>query len=269
MRLSIDHRTSYRFTAPQVRLVQMLRLTPEDTHDQTVASWRIDVDCDARLRTTRDGFGNIVTMRYAEGPLTAIDVAVTGEVLTSDNPGVLRGALDPLPPRVFCRSTPTTEPNDALAKFAARATKGDATLDGLHALNLSLHERFKVLNRRGDPARTVVDIFAGKEANPRDLGQLMVAAARSLGAPARYVSGYCLSGFGGANRPTPHGWAEVWIDDLGWVSFDPCFGTSADESYVRVAIGLDAAGAAPVAGYRMGEGDEELRAEVSVETVEE
>ena len=101
------------------------------------------------------------------------------------------------------------------------------------------------------------------------VGPAHVAAARTLGAPARYVSGYCLSGFGGANRPTPHGWAEAWIDGLGWVSFDPCFATSADESYVRVAIGLDAAGAAPVAGYRMGDGDEELRAEVSVETVDE
>ena len=269
MRLSIDHRTSYRFSAPQTRLVQMLRLTPEDTHDQTVAAWRIDVDCDARLRTTRDGFGNIVTMLYAEGPLTAIDVAVTGEVLTSENPGVLAGALDPLPPRVFCRDTPTTEPGDALAKFARKVAGEMPALDALHAVNGALHERFKVLNRRGDPARAVTEIFSGKEANPRDLAQVMVAAARSLGAPARYVSGYCLSGFGGANRPTPHGWAEVWVEDLGWTSFDPCFATSTDDSYVRVAIGLDAAGAAPVAGYRMGDGEEELRAEVSVETVEE
>lgn len=269
MRLSIDHRTSYRFSAPQMRLVQMLRLTPEDTHDQTVASWRIDVDCDARLRTTRDGFGNIVTMLYAEGPLTAIDVSVTGEVLTSDNPGVLRGALDPLPARVFCRATPTTEPGAQLAKFAAGVTDGDTSLGAMQAVNSALHKRFKILNRRGDPARTVTEIFAGREANPRDLGQVMVAAARSVGAPARYVSGYCHSGFGGANRPTPHGWAEVWIDGLGWVSFDPCFGSSTDDSYVRVAVGLDAAGAAPVAGYRMGTGREELRAEVSVDTVEE
>lgn len=269
MRLSIDHRTSYRFSAPQTRLVQMLRLTPEDTHDQTVASWRIDVDCDARLRTTRDGFGNIVTMLYAEGPLTAIDVAVTGEVLTSDNPGVLRGALDPLPPQVFRRSSPATEPGEALERFTTKTTGGDATIETLHILNGALHERFRVLNRRGDPSRTVVEVFAGREANPRDMGQLMVTAARVLGLPARYVSGYCLSGFDGANRPTPHGWAEVWIEDLGWVSFDPCFATSADESYVRVAIGLDAAGAAPVAGFRLGEGEEELRAEVSVETVEE
>lgn len=269
MRLSIDHRTSYRFTAPQSRLVQMLRLTPEDTHDQTVASWRIDVDCDARLRTTRDGFGNLVTMLYCEGPLTEIEIAVAGEVLTSDNPGVLKGALDPLPAPVFRRATPATEPGPALAAFVADVAGERAPLDALHAVNSALHGRFKVLNRRGDPARTTAAIFAGREANPRDIAQVMVAAARLLDAPARYVSGYCLSGFGGASRPTPHGWAEAWIRDLGWVSFDPSFGMSADDSYVRVAIGLDAAGAAPVAGYRLGPGREELKAEVSVDTVEE
>ena len=59
MRLSIDHRTTYRFTAPQGRVVQLLRVTPPDTHDQTVAEWHIAVDCDARVREHRDGFGNL------------------------------------------------------------------------------------------------------------------------------------------------------------------------------------------------------------------
>lgn len=269
MRLTIDHRTSYRFTAPQKRLVQMLRLTPEDTHDQTVAAWRIDVDCDARLRTARDGFGNIVTMLYAEGPIDAIEIAVTGEVLTSDMPGVLRGALDPLPPPVFRRSTPATDPDADLRQFVASAAVGAEPLAALHALNAALHRRFRILNRRGDPARTAAETFHGRDASPRDMAQLMVAGARVLRCPARYVSGYCLSGFGGAARPTPHGWAEAWVDRLGWISFDPCFGASADESYVRVAIGLDAAGAAPVAGSRLGPGREEMRAEVSVDAVEE
>ena len=70
MRLSIDHRTVYRFSEPQSRLVQMLRLTPENTHDQTVAGWRIDVDRDGRVRGGRDGFGNAVTMLYVEGRWT-------------------------------------------------------------------------------------------------------------------------------------------------------------------------------------------------------
>lgn len=264
MRLSIDHRTTYRFTAPQARLVQLLRLTPEDTHDQTIASWRIDVDCDARLRTVRDGFGNLVTMVYAEGPLTSIEIAVTGEVLTSETPGVLKGALDPLPPRVFCRSTPTTEPDRAIAAFARRAAAGDDAIARLHALNIALSGRFRVVNARGDVQRTVAEAFRDRHASPRDMAQMMVACVRSLETPARLVSGYCLSGFGGAARPTPHSWAEAHVEGLGWTSFDPCFGLSADENYVRVAVGLDAAGAAPVAGSRLGPGREALEAEVSV-----
>lgn len=269
MRLSIDHRTSYRFSAPQSRLVQMLRLTPEDTHDQTVAAWRIDVDCDARLRTTRDGFGNLVTMLYAEGPISAIEIAVSGEVLTSETPGVLRGALDPLPPRVFCRSTPATEPGPGLGAFIAKIAGDVSGLKALQAVNAGLHTRFRIFNRRGDPGRTAAEAFASRDASPRDMAQMMVAAARLLGGPARYVSGYCLSGFGGATRPTPHGWAEAWVDGSGWVSFDPTFGVLTDDSYVRVAVGLDAAGAAPVAGRRMGSGYEVMEAAVSVDTLED
>jgi transglutaminase-like putative cysteine protease len=269
MRLTIDHRTRYRFDRPQTRLVQLLRMTPEDTHDQTVVAWRIDVDCDARLRTTRDGLGNIVTMLYADGPLDGIEIAVTGEVLTSETPGVLKGALDPLPPRVFCRATPTTGADAAMTAFAHGVMGEGPVLHGVHKLNSALNQRFRVVNRRGDPARSAADAFAARDASPRDMAQMMVACARALALPARYVTGYCLSGFGGASRPTPHAWAEVSIDDLGWVSFDPCFGLSADENYVRVAVGLDASGAAPVAGSRLGPGSEEMEAAVSVEAAEE
>ena len=267
MRLSIDHRTTYRFTRPQRRLVQMLRLTPEDTHDQTIAAWRIDVDCDARLRTARDGFGNHVTMLYAEGPLDGIEIAVTGEVLTSDTPGLLRGALDPLPPAIFCRSSPLTQADAALGAFVAEVATGADRVAALHALNLALHRRFRVFNTRAQATTTAAEAFALSDAAPRDMAQMMVAAARLLGSPARYVSGYCLSGFGGATRPTPHGWAEAYVDGVGWMAFDPCFGLPADENYVRVAIGLDAAGAAPVAGSRLGSGEERVTAAVSVDSV--
>lgn len=269
MRLTIDHRTIYRFDRPQTRLVQLLRMTPEDTHDQTIATWRIDVDCDARLRSARDGFGNIVTMLYADGPIDGLEITVTGEVLTSETPGVLKGALDPLPVRVFCRATPTTAADAAMMRFAAD-TLGDAPrLHGLHKLNAAINERFRILNRRGDPLRSAAEAFAAADASPRDLAQIMVACARAVGQPARYVTGYCLSGFGGASRPTPHAWSEVYVDGLGWVSFDPCFGLSADENYVRVAVGLDAVGAAPVAGSRLGQGREEMEAAVNVGVVED
>jgi transglutaminase-like putative cysteine protease len=266
MRLSIDHRTTYRFTEPQARVVQMLRLSPEDTHDQTIASWRIDVDCDSRLKAGRDGFGNKIMMLYAQGPVTEIEIAVTGEVLTADAIGVLRGAHETLPPPLYLRPTELTPANSALRDFAESVTGSEDGIERLHLLNGALKRRFKLDVGRPKQGLDAGAAFARPTATSRDMAHMFVAAARAIGMPARYVSGYCNMALEGV---TPHGWAEAHVDGLGWLGFDPCFGLAVDESYVRVAIGLDAAGAAPVAGVRLGTGRELLDVDVQVEQVEE
>lgn len=263
MRLAIDHRTSYRFSTPQARLVQLLRLTPEDTHDQTVAGWDIHVDCDARMRAARDGFGNRVTMLYVEGPIDSIEIAVSGQVLTNPTNGVVHGADEPLPPALFLRATALTRIDAAIAGFA-ESIRSENDLDRLHRLNRAVNGRFALARVRPVQGRPAAEAFARDTATPRDLAQVFIAAARHLGAPARYVSGYWPVGEAGAARSTPHGWAEAHVAGLGWVTFDPSTGRSADESYVRVAVALDSAGAAPVAGSRLGEGREQLDVDVSV-----
>ena len=264
MRLSVDHRTTYRFTEPQTRVVQLLRLTPGNSHDQTVASWDIHVDCDARMRTGRDGFGNITTMLYAEGPLERITIVVAGEVVTSHSDGVVHGVAEALPPALFLRATERTPADPDIAGFAHEVAGGESRLAALHRLNEGLHARRPVDWRRGNPALHAGEAWRSGASTPRDLAKIFVVAARSLGAPARYVSGYHLTEVDGEHLPAPHGWAEAHVDGLGWVGFDPCTGRCPEESYIRVAVALDAAGAAPVAGSRLGEGAEELDVDVTV-----
>jgi transglutaminase-like putative cysteine protease len=264
MRLGIEHRTTYRFTAPQARLVQMLRVTPANSHDQTVASWRIDLDCDARLSEGRDGFGNPVTMLYADGPLDRIEIAVVGEVVTSHSDGVLRGVVETLPPILFLRATAATAADPAIAAFAAGTAAGKPTLAALHTLNRALHERFAVDHGMPEAGLSAAAAFGRARATPRDLAQIFAVAARAIGVPARYVTGYSIAHGLGHHRPTPHGWAEAHVEGIGWIGFDPCTGLSPEEHYVRVAIGLDAGGASPVAGSRMGEGEELLDVDVQV-----
>ena len=263
MRLSIDHRTSYHFTDPQVRLVQLLRMTPENTHDQTVATWHIAVDCDAKTRRHRDGFGNCTTMLYIEGPIDDIEISVTGEVVTSDSNGVLNGAAEPLPPMLFLRGTPATSADPAIADFA-RETRGEGSqLSALHRINRALKDRFALDRERPAPGLAATDAFAMERVTARDLAQIFIAASRSIGVPARYVTGYC--DLAGDHRPTAHGWAEAFAADVGWVGFDPTLGESPEDHHVRVAVALDAAGASPVAGSRLGDGREELDVEVTVQ----
>ena len=54
-----------------------------------MVEWRIDVDCDARLKNGRDGFGNETQMLYIDGPIDHIGLTVTGEVLTEDRAGMV------------------------------------------------------------------------------------------------------------------------------------------------------------------------------------
>ena len=268
MRLSVDHRTTYRFSVPQARLVQLLRLTPSNSHDQTVARWDVHVDRDARMRRGRDGFGNIVTMLYTDGPLDRIEISVSGEVVTSHSDGVVQGVVETLPPAVFLRTTELTPADPAIAAWAAVQAGDQPRLAALHALSAAMHARGTV-----DWAHRPSGLDAGTAwgegaATPRDLAQMFVVAARSIGAPARYVSGYHLPDQDGEHLPAPHGWAEAHVDGLGWVGFDPCTGRCPEESYIRMAAALDSAGAAPVAGSRSGRGDEELDVDVTVHRAE-
>lgn len=263
MRLAIEHHTQYRFSEPQSRLVQMLRLTPSDTVDQTVLSWRIDVDCDVRLRDAVDGFGNKVTMLYAEGPIDGIAITVAGQVLTTESNGVVRGSHEPLPEGLFLRTTPRTEASDALAAFARPALGGEgATLDRLHRWNRALAKRFPGATDLPDSGMPAAQAFVAPRPSSRDVAQVFIAAARAFDVPARYVSGYRQSESGSC---APHGWVEAWVEDLGWVGFDPSAGISPDEQYVRVAVGVDASGAASIAGSRLGQGGEEMKVDLHVD----
>jgi transglutaminase-like putative cysteine protease len=263
MRIAVDHRTRYRFSKPQARLVQLLRMTPQDGQDQTVVHWHIGVDCNARLREGRDGFGNRVTMVYAAGPIAALEVHVTGEVLTADGNGIVGGAWEPLPPTLFLRTSERALPTPEIAAYAAEHVRAEP-LAGLHALNLALSTRFAAAPEHHDAGRIASEVFGdGAAASPRDLAHLFIACARSLALPARYVSGYRAQG--GEALPAPHAWAEAHVGDLGWIAFDPSSGICADETYVRVAVGLDAATAAPMAGSRVGEGQEALDVELHVQ----
>ena len=248
MRLSVDHRTRYRFAFPRSRLVQLLRVTPDDNDDQTVTDWDVHVDCDARLRTGRDGFGNRTVMLYVEGPVAEIELSISGEVLTSDGAGVVHGSVEPLPPALYLRATDLTPAEPAIAAFAADTCRGKQdAIERLHLLNDAVHRRC-AWRDDADPLG-VVKAFDQKTGAIADLAQTFIVAARSLGLPARYVSGYRAAS---ADLATPHAWAESFVDGLGWVTFDPTTGLSAGEGYIRTAVALDAVGAAALAGPGLG-----------------
>ena len=108
-------------------------------------------------------------------------------------------------------------------------------------------------------------------ANPRLVFALLLgasaailAAARLLGAPARYVSGYVHVENASEVQTASHAWAEAWVENLGWVGFDVTNAVCPTDAHLRLAVGLDYLGCAPLRGIRRGGGNETMRVEVEV-----
>jgi transglutaminase-like putative cysteine protease len=266
MRILISHDTVYRYADPPSGVIQTLRMTPRNHDGQYVGAWRIDISADCRVDAQEDSFGNLTHTFSAEGPVSELSVHVEGEVDTDDTHGVIRGAIERFPPALFLRETQLTAPDAALRDLAA-AAKAEAkpdTLSVLHALLAAVHSAMTFDTDPTHAATTAQESFAIKRGVCQDLTHIFIACARSLGIPARYVSGYFYRADGVIDQNAGHAWAEAYVDGLGWVAFDAANKISATDAHLRVAIGLDYLSAAPIRGTRYGGGDEALTVSVRV-----
>lgn len=216
------------------------------------------------LRPSEDSFGNLIHTFWAAGPLEQLTVTVEGEVFTENTGGVLSGSAERLPRTLFLRETALSKPDAAIREFAADTAAGAEPLDALHALMGALHRRMKFRTGVTDTTTAAKDAFAAAEGVCQDYTHIFLAAARSLGIPCRYVSGYLRHNDGRDTYEAGHGWAEAHVENLGWVGFDAANCISPDDSYIRVACGLDYLDAGPVRGVRHGVADEEMNVEINL-----
>jgi transglutaminase-like putative cysteine protease len=256
MRIRVRHATTYTYDEPASGVIQALRVTPAEYEGLEVLNWRVDVDVDGVLRAGRDAFGNRLQLFYAEGPLTQLTVRVTGEAEVRETAAVVRGAPEPFAPAIFLRSSPLTAADDALRAWAAKIPGAD-TLSRLHGLMAELHERLRYDTEATGVETTAAQAFAAGHGVCQDYAHVFIAAARSIGVPARYVSGHLCRDETG-DQEAAHAWAEAFVPDLGWTGFDAAGGVCPDQTYLRIAVGLDYLDAAPVRGARRGGGQEHL-----------
>ncbi|WP_024507140.1 transglutaminase family protein [Bradyrhizobium sp. ARR65] len=266
MRLKISHATTYRYDPPASGVIQILRMTPGSHDGQYVADWQIDVSTDSRLDAHEDAFGNVIHV-MTNGNTADLTITVEGQVETHDNGGVLRGTDERFPPGLFLRQTALTAINPAMANFVRelRAESEGDVLGFLHALMTHVNEHMTFDEDPTHSGTSSAEAFALKRGVCQDYAHIFIACARSGGVPARFVSGHFLRSDGMINQPAGHAWAEAYVPDLGWVGFDAANCICTTDSHVRVAIGLDYLGAAPVRGTRYGGGTETLSVAVKVE----
>jgi transglutaminase-like putative cysteine protease len=108
----------------------------------------------------------------------------------------------------------------------------------------------------------------------QDFAHLMLAALRSLGLPARYVSGYLLT------RPpegrerlvgadVSHAWVSLWVPGAGWIDLDPTNDLIPEDAHITLAWGRDYGDVSPIVGLVYGGGEQTLDVAVDVAPVRE
>lgn len=268
MRLFIRHETQYDYDAPLAYSAQRLYLWPVDFATQTTISWRIDAPGIEKALSYTDGFGNRVHILTFEAPAGPVSIVAEGLVDCADAAGIVRGLHSPAPEAIFLRTTKATLANAAIRGLTDRHLSGKPTLAGLHGLMQDIHTRVAYEVGATQPHTTAAEAFADGKGVCQDHAHIFIAAVRAAGIPARYVTGYLVTGKG-ASSTAAHAWAEALVPDLGWVGFDPANDTCPTGHYVRVAAGIDAAGVTPIRGSRRGGDTERMRVEVRVEIAQQ
>ncbi|MEM8555272.1 MAG: transglutaminase family protein [Pseudomonadota bacterium] len=269
MKLKVTHEITTTFDPPRRRFVQSHRLHPGNLASQKVLSWKVDLSRGTTGASFTDGAGNVTTTFSTPGDVSEVTVSVTGEVETVDTLGVLRDFKEKTPPTTYLTPTRLTRsdpPIAALAKSALAGIAADAGLDRAHALTKAVGDALETVEfeELGAPPTAAEALEAG-EGSASDQAHLLIALALTSDMPARFVCGYrgdvssteqWQSEKDTLFQPpwTAHGWAELWVEGLGWVGFDPANACCPDENYIRLCSGRDVSDAAPLRGLALGQG---------------
>ncbi|WP_323042445.1 transglutaminase family protein [Gemmobacter sp.] len=267
MRLAVEHVTVYRYDQPVRAAVQSHRLTPSACDGQRVEAWEVTVTGGQPGGGFRDGAGDWIQGWTVAGPVAEITVTVKGVVETRDLAGVLRGHRESVSPMAYLRETAPTRADAALTALA-RSVEAEGQLALAHGLAAIVADAIAYVPGTTDAQTTAAEALARGEGVCQDHAHALIACARDRGMPGRYVSGYLLADAEGRAHEAAHAWAELWVEGLGWVGFDPANRCCPDERYIRLGSGFDARDAAPIRGIARGPGEERMDVRVAVQAVQ-
>jgi transglutaminase-like putative cysteine protease len=190
-------------------------------------------------------------------------------VETADRAGVVGFGDEAASQRVFLRQGDYTRLDMGLAALSMEAVSPDGTLASLHNLSRLVHERLTYKPDMTDSATTAAQALEMGCGVCQDFSHIFISAARQMGVPTRYVAGYVYDEEGDLDEEQTghsHGWAESFIDGLGWVGFDPTRKICVTDQYVRLSWGIDAFDSAPLRGVAQLSGAIGMNVDVQVGT---
>lgn len=288
---NLIHQTIYEYVSPVTVSHHAARVQPRLLAGQQVENFTLHIGPAPAVSKPRlDFFGNQICGFSIQEIHQRLEITARSRVtvfsntppalaLSPDWEGVVELFSDPVSPEVvapyqFVFDSPLLRASPELADYARKSFSPQTPLlVAVADLNRRIFTDFKY-----DPVATTVatpleEVLEKRRGVCQDFAHLAIASLRSLGLPARYVSGYLRT------RPpagkqrlvgadASHAWFSVFCPDVGWVDFDPTNNLMPAEEHITVAFGRDYTDVSPVTGVITGGGEHEVKVSVDVEPVE-
>jgi transglutaminase-like putative cysteine protease len=291
MTYELFHRTVFEYSQPVSVSHHAARLHPRIQGSQSCSAFDLRIVPAPAVSSLRDDyFGNAVRYFSVQQPHRRLEITATSRVSASRllRPDLARTPAwaevaelfaecppaDMLEPHQFVFGSPMVRRGREFAAYAAESfAAGRPLLSAVADLNGRIFRDFKFDPRATTVTTPVEDVMRLRRGVCQDFAHLMIACLRSLGLPARYVSGYLRT------RPKEgapklvgadmsHAWMAVFCPGYGWVDFDPTNNLIPDVEHISVAVGRDYSDVSPVAGIIIGGGKHVVKVAVDVREAE-
>lgn len=285
-RLTVEHRTTYRYRRPVNFGVHRLMFRPRESHDLRLLDSRLVIRPAAQVNWLLDVFSNsvaLVDFTEAGRELYFESVVVLDRYPDADPGFRIEPFAQTLPFSYPAREVPDlgrtierhySDPDRKLIEWTRRllATNGNMdTEEFLIGVTRATKESFNYEVREEPGTQTPLETLERGTGSCRDYALFMMEAVRSVGLAARFVSGYLYdaaivgkaSGVVGAGAT--HAWVQVYLPGAGWVEFDPTNGSYGGTNLIPVAVAREPGHAMPVSGTYKGEPEDFVEMEVVVE----
>ena len=282
MVLTVSHTTTYLYRETVSICHTEVHLAPRSGIGQRVVSHELEVRPEPDFSASRtDYFGNkmtcfsihephqvlsiesrsVVEMQPEEPPPTGLTPpweVVRGEVRHASGEEAFRASE-------FIFASPLVKTGPAFAAYAAQSFQpGRTLLEAGMDLCHRIFTEFRYDKRATTIATPVDEVLKTRGGVCQDFAHLMIACLRSLGLPARYVSGYLRSGEHSTGAEASHAWCALFCPGFGWLDFDPTNDVMPQGNHVTLAVGRDYYDVTPVKGVAIGGADQIVNVAVEV-----
>lgn len=277
MHLRVLHRTSFTYAGKAHDSFNEVRLRPVDDHTQRCREFKLHLTPGAVPREYSDFYNN--TVHYFEIIDSHPKLVIEAVSLVDTTPLADRAPV----PRVPTDDLKSSSEREMLAEFYNSShyvplevelwrEAQDALAEGrsdvwsdVRRLGEHIYRRFAYRPKTTGVSTRATDVLKLRMGVCQDFAHVHLGLCRSMGIPARYVSGYF---FNTTRRPreieASHAWIEAWIPGFGWAAYDPTHARIADDRYIKIAHGRDYSDIRPVNGTYRGAPTRSLKVDVTV-----